>query len=176
MTRRRTIAALVAAGVVLLSSCTTRPSLPPVPATPEVQPPAASPPVVHEPLFRITSIGIGRDVLVTTTLAIGLAIENPNEFPLAFRSLAYAFYGEGELWTDGRFAGPIVVPAGGKAEFLLKSEMSFADMDRRLLDLVAGLKTVNYRFSGETSIAVEGDIVPAFSMRFDEGGSCAVSR
>jgi LEA14-like dessication related protein len=164
------------AGLFAISSCATRPAPAEVEArTPVVQDPPA-PLVVGEPTFRITSIKIERDLLVTTSLRIDLEIENPNDFPLEFRSLAYDFYGEGKLWSDGSFEGPVSIPAGGKARLGLRFEMSFADMDRRLFDLVANLKVVRYRITGEAIVAAGNGLVPDFAARFDEEGSCAVAR
>jgi LEA14-like dessication related protein len=133
-------------------------------------------PVVREPLFRITSIRIERDLLVTTNLRLGLEIENPNDFPLEFRSFVYDFYGEGKIWVDGASKELVAVPARGKAEIGLRFEMNFADMDRRLFDLVANLGTVRYRLTGETKIATGEDFLPAFTTRFDREGSCLVER
>ncbi len=133
-------------------------------------------PLVRDPKFRITSIKIERDLLVTTNLRLGLEIENPNEFPLELDSFDYGFYGEGRLWADGGSASPLTVPAKGKAERGLEFEMNFADMDRRLFDLVANLRVVRYRLAGEARIATGLAFLPSFAVRFDREGSCAVDR
>jgi LEA14-like dessication related protein len=133
-------------------------------------------PIVRDPRFRITSIKIERDLLVTTNLRLGLEIENPNEFPLELDSFDYGFYGEGRLWADGGSSIPLTVPAKGKAQRGLEFEMNFADMDRRLFDLVANLRVVRYRLAGEARIATDLAFLPAFEARFDREGSCAVDR
>jgi hypothetical protein len=148
-------------------------------------------PIIREPSFRITSIKIGRDLLVTTSLTLGLEIANPNAFPIELRSLSYDFYGEGQVWADGRLEGQSATGAGAAgagaegsaivaalstAERELSFTMNFASADRRLFDLVAKLGTVRYRLAGEarigTAIAALGD----FTTRFDREGSCPVDR
>lgn len=62
---------------------------------------AATRPEVREPVFRIESVTIERDLLVTTKLSLSLAVDNPNDFPIELSSLSYEFYGEGDLWTEG---------------------------------------------------------------------------
>jgi LEA14-like dessication related protein len=133
-------------------------------------------PSIKEPIFRITSLRIERDVLVTTNLRLGLEVENPNAFPLVLEELGYDLYGEKRLWASGESREALSVPAGGRAEEGLRFEMNFADMDRRLFDLVAELKAVSYRLSGEAAIATSLDFLPRFLARFDESGSCAVER
>jgi len=133
-------------------------------------------PIVRDPAFRITSIRIERDLLVTTNLRLTLEIDNPNAFPLQFSSFAYNFYGEGKAWVDGGSDGPETVPAASSTTRILRFSMNFADMDRRLLDLVANLKAVRYRLSGEARIATGLDYLPTFVSRFDREGICAVER
>jgi len=133
-------------------------------------------PIVREPLFRITSIRIERDLLVVTSLRLGLEIENPNAFPVELRALSYGFYGEGKLWADGGSEAPFAVPAGEMRELGLRFEMNFANVDRRLFDLVANLGTVRYRLTGAASVATGEGFLPAFETRFEREGSCLVER
>jgi len=133
-------------------------------------------PIVRDPKFRITSIRIERDLLVTTNLDLALQIENPNAFPLRFSGFVYNFYGEGRAWVDGGSDEPAIVPAASSMTRVLRFTMNFADMDRRLLDLVANLKAVRYRLRGQAQIATGLDYLPTFVSRFDREGVCAVER
>lgn len=133
-------------------------------------------PIVRDPRFRITSIRIERDLLVTTNLRLTLEIDNPNAFPLQFSSFVYNFYGEGRAWVDGGSDGPETVPAASSMTRILRFTMNFADQDRRLLDLVANLRAVRYRLSGEARMATGLDYLPTFVSRFDREGVCAVER
>ncbi|MGO8693186.1 MAG: LEA type 2 family protein [Rectinemataceae bacterium] len=133
-------------------------------------------PVVRDPKFSIRSIKIERDLLVTTNLRLGLEIQNPNAFPIELGSLVYDFYGEGRAWVEGGTDEASTVAAGASAERTLTFTMNFADMDRRLVDLVANLRVVRYRLKGEARIATGLDYLPAFVTRFDREGSCAVQR
>lgn len=131
---------------------------------------------VREPVFRILSIRIERDLLVTTSLKLMLEIGNPNAFPVRLDGLDWELAGEGRFWAGGRSEEVLEVPAGGLASRGIAFEMNFANMDRRLFDLVAKLREVRYRFSGKATIASDRDGIPAFVTAFDEAGSCAVER
>lgn len=135
-------------------------------------------PIVREPIFRLTSVTIERDLLVTTNLRLGLRIDNPNAFPIEYRSLDYDFYGEGRLWSaaEDESDEAATVPAGGSAERALRFTMNFADMDRALFDLVAKLKAVRYRLAGQARVSTGLDALPDFVTRFDREGSCVVER
>lgn len=131
---------------------------------------------VREPEFRILSIRIERDLLVTTNLKLMLEIRNPNAFPVSLDGLDWELAGEGRFWAGGRSEEGLDVPAGGVASRGIDFEMNFANMDRKLFDLVAKLREVRYRFSGKATIAPGHEGLPAFVTAFDEAGSCAVER
>ncbi|HOX33206.1 MAG TPA: LEA type 2 family protein [Spirochaetales bacterium] len=133
-------------------------------------------PLVREPRLRISSVGIGRDILVVTDLEIALEIENPNDFPLAFSALDYEFQGEGRYWAEGSRAEELLIPARASRSVVLEGSMNFANMDRRLFDLVATLKVVRYRLKGGARIATGLEALPAFELAFDQSGSCEVKR
>jgi LEA14-like dessication related protein len=132
--------------------------------------------ILREPGFRIRSVTIERDLLVTTKLAMDLEIDNPNVFPIDFSSLSYDFYGEGAIWANGRSDDAATVPASGSVERTLSFTMNFASMDRSLFDLVANLRVVRYRLKGEAKIATGLAYLPEFATRFDSEGSCEVRR
>jgi LEA14-like dessication related protein len=132
--------------------------------------------IVREPGFRVKSVTIGRDRLVTTKLDLDLVIDNPNAFPISFSSLSYDFYGEGKIWADGRTDDAAPIPAKGSSERTLTFTMNFASMDRALFDLVASLKIVRYRLKGEARIVTGLEFLPEFATSFDIDGSCAVER
>jgi hypothetical protein len=185
---RLVLVAAALAGLLLGSACATKKpaELPPPPPVPERAVPER---VVREPVFRITSIRVMRDLLVTTELRLSLEIENPNDFPLVLDSFSWRFWAEGRPWASGEApgsacgaaggvssAGPLLIPARGKAERQLDFEMNFADRDRRLFDLVARLSSVSYRLFGEARLSTPEAGLPAFASRFDESGSCPVER
>jgi LEA14-like dessication related protein len=131
-------------------------------------------PIVREPIFRITSLRIERDVLVTTNLRLGIEVRNPNAFPLEMRSISYDFYGEGKAWASDAESSAAVIPAKGGIERGLRFTMNFADADRRLFDLVARLRTVRYRLSGSAELGTGLEAIPSFSLGFDLEGACPV--
>ena len=131
---------------------------------------------VREPEFRIVSIRIERDLLVTTNLKLELEIDNPNAFPVRLEVLDWKLAGEGRFWAGGRSADALDVAAGSSAKRDIAFEMNFSDMDRRLFDLVAKLRVVRYGFSGKAAIASGLVGMPPFETVFDVQGSCAVER
>jgi len=133
-------------------------------------------PVIREPKVSIKSIKILRSVLINTTLKLTLTLENPNGFPVEFRSLAYKLYGEGRPWADGRAEAALLVPGQTELDTELLIIMNFIDMKRDLLDMVNQLRTVNYRLKGETLIGTGMEFLPEFRMGFDERGSTEVLR
>jgi LEA14-like dessication related protein len=153
----------------------------PLVSAPESPPEASAParPEVRAPDFRIESVSIKRDLLVTTKLRLSLAIDNPNDFPIELSAFSYQFYGEGKLWTEGSSEDAVPessVPAHGSLERKLSFTMNFASMDRRLFDLVAKLKVVRYRLKGTTRISTGIESLPDFPTSFDNEGTCAVER
>ena len=149
---------------------------PPAPAAA----PAAPEPQLREPLFRVSSIRILRDRLVTTELLLGFEVENPNDFPLALESCSWSLEAEGKPWVKGSLGGgseePIVAPAGATIVRELEVELNFADSDRRLFDLIARLGSVRYRLRGEALLSAGGGASRTLAARFDVEGSCAVER
>lgn len=132
--------------------------------------------IIREPRLRIRTLKIERDILVTTNLRLELEIENPNEFPIDFGPFAYRFYGEGKSWAEGAFDRSLSVPPRSTIEAGLAFEMNFADRDRKLLDLVAELKTVRYALKGKAKVATGLSFLPEFGIAVDEEGRCQVER
>jgi LEA14-like dessication related protein len=133
-------------------------------------------PIIREPRFRIRSLKIERDILVTTNLRLELEIENPNDFPIDFSGFAYRFYGEGKSWAEGSFGGLLSIPERSTEAAPLAFEMNFADRDRKLLDLVAELRVVRYELRGKAKVATGLAALPEFGIEVDEEGSCQVER
>ncbi len=133
-------------------------------------------PIIREPEISIRSLRIVRDVLVTTRLALGVEIRNPNAFPVELSRFSYDFYGEAKKWARGDDDAAIRVPARNQSLHELEFEMNFADVDRRLFDLVAKLGTISYRLSGSASVTTGLEVLPSFSLGFNLEGSCLVER
>ena len=174
---RRAVAAVLVLVLALLAflfaACAAPPPAPAAaPAVPE--------PPLREPRFRVSSIRILRDRLVTTELLLGFEVENPNDFPLALESCSWSLEAEGKPWVKGSLGGdeeaPIVAPAGATIVRELEVELNFADSDRRLFDLIARLGSVRYRLRGEALLSADGAAHRTLAARFDVEGSCAVER
>lgn len=133
-------------------------------------------PIVREPEIRITSLRIERDVLVTSNLSLGIEIRNPNAFPIELRKLSYSFYGEGRKWSSASESGSFAVAAKSSTALDLGFEMNFADVDRRLFDLVAKLGTIAYKLAGSALVVTELEALPSFDLSFSIAGSCPVER
>lgn len=132
--------------------------------------------IIRDPIFRITSLKIERDILVTTNLVLALEVENPNDFPVELGSFDYRFFGEGKSWSMGEYKGALALPALSTRPIKLAFEMNFADRDRKLFDLVAALKVVRYGLVGEAKVATGLPFLAEFLVKVDEEGSCQVER
>ncbi|HTX72126.1 MAG TPA: LEA type 2 family protein [Rectinemataceae bacterium] len=133
-------------------------------------------PIIREPLFRITSVTIERDLLVTTRLSLDVEVENPNAFPVSLTAFTYDFYGEDRAWVTGGRDEKVTIAPNSRLERKLDFTMNFADMERHLFDLVAELRRVRYRLVGGASVDTGLDYLPSFDTRFDLAGSCPVYR
>lgn len=131
-------------------------------------------PRVREPVFTITSIAIMQAELINTRFRVSLRVDNPNPFPVTLSSFAYALYGEGLFWADGREKDVLLIPAKGFSETSLFLLMNFINMKRGLLNEIIAMRLVNYRFTGETQVSVDIPWLPHFSMKFDRSGRSEV--
>jgi hypothetical protein len=132
--------------------------------------------IIRDPIFRITSLKIERDILVTTNLVLSLEVENPNDFPVELGSFDYRFFGEGKSWAMGERKGAVALPALSTRPVSLAFEMNFADRDRKLFDLVADLKVVRYGLVGQAKVSTGLPFLGEFRVKVDEEGSCQVER
>jgi LEA14-like dessication related protein len=132
-------------------------------------------PVISEPVFSIVSIKMKRAELINTRLKVALRVDNPNIFPVAFRSMSYELFGEGRSWADGVVENLVLVEGGGSAEAELSMTMNFIDMNRALLDRFIRLDKVSYRLKGEVVVGTGLDFLPEFRMKFDKAGVSSVS-
>jgi len=131
---------------------------------------------VREPELAIKSIILVKHELINVLLELVLDVRNPNAFPLDFDSASYQFYGEGRRWSKGSAERPATIPARGTAEVRLPLLLNFTETGRDLFDLVAKLKVVRYRLSGEAEIATPLAFLPEFRMVFDKSGAVQVER
>lgn len=132
--------------------------------------------LIREPSFAITYIVIEQDILVETAMRLVMEIDNPNAFPVELRSFTYRLYGEGKTWASGTSPETLMIPASGSMTKEIGFTMNFADMDRRLFDLVARQRLVSYRLTGEARIETGLAALPAFVAAFDRSGRSEVRK
>ena len=131
-------------------------------------------PYIREPVFTITAIAILKAELVNTRFRVGLKIENPNHFPVDLSAFSYTLYGNGLFWADGTEKDIITVAEKSTLTGNLFLVMNFIDMPRGLLDQIARLEDVNYRFTGEAEIVTGVEYLPKFKSGFDISGYSVV--
>jgi LEA14-like dessication related protein len=147
----------------------------PVPVASPPEPPEPAPEIrIQEPGFFISSIAILQAELINTRFRALLRIDNPNSFPLELSAFSYELYGAGRYWAEGKETASIEIPPEGCVEKDLFLTMNFINMKRETLDQVIALKTVRYRFSGDTTVGAAG--LPPFTMRFDQAGESPVTQ
>ncbi|MBU0934962.1 MAG: LEA type 2 family protein [Spirochaetes bacterium] len=131
-------------------------------------------PLIREPVITIASMHLLKHDLVNVRLALSLDIHNPNVFPLIFESTEYDFFGEGRRWNKQRHQSALTLPPDAHTSLQLPLTLNFADMNRRLLDLVAGKGTVAYKLTGDADIRTGLDYLPQFTLHYDRQGSIKV--
>ena len=127
---------------------------------------------LREPAFSIISIAILKAELINTRFRVSMRIDNPNPFPLELSNFIYELYGNGRLWADATEKKVFVVEGRSSIQGDLFLVMNFINMERRLLDQIINLVSVNYRFTGKAHVSTGVDIgyLPKFSTGFDLSG------
>jgi len=127
-------------------------------------------PGLREPKFSITSIAILKAELVNTKFRVGMKIDNPNPFPLELSNFVYELYGNGRLWAEATEKKALVVEGNSSIQSDLFLIMNFINMERRLLDQIINLVSVNYHFIGKAQVSTGIDYLPKFTSGFDLSG------
>jgi LEA14-like dessication related protein len=131
-------------------------------------------PRIRAPEFIVTSIAVNKAELINTQLKVSLRIDNPNAFPVQLSSLTYQLYGDDRLWAEGKNAIVLNIPAKSSAATEVAMIMNFIDMPRSTFDKVTSMKQLDYRLTGETSVAVPVTYLPSFRLGFDLNGKSPV--
>jgi LEA14-like dessication related protein len=131
-------------------------------------------PRIRTPELLVTSIEVSKSDLINTQLKVSLRINNPNPFSAQLSSLTYQLYGEERFWAEGKSAIALNIPAKSSASTDVALIMNFTNMPRTMLDKVIAMKQLNYRFTGETTVAVPVTYLPSFRLLFDLTGKSAV--
>jgi LEA14-like dessication related protein len=131
-------------------------------------------PRIRVPELFVTGIAVSQSDLINTNLKVTIRIDNPNHFPVQLSSLAYQLYGDERFWSEGNSALSLNIPAKSSASTEVALIMNFINMPRTALDKVIAMKQLNYRFTGETTVAVPVAYLPSFRLRFDLNGKSPV--
>jgi LEA14-like dessication related protein len=135
---------------------------------------AASFPIVREPVVQITGIAVKKAELINTRFKVSLKIDNPNVFPIELSAFSYELYNAGRLWADGAAEDILVIPPESSAETDLFLMMNFINMNRDLLNQIAALRDIHYRFTGEARVNTGIEHFPQFTIKYDLSGRSAV--
>jgi len=127
-------------------------------------------PGIQAPHFSIASIAILKAELINTRFRVKMKIDNPNPFPLELSNFIYELYGNGRLWANATEKKSLVVEGKSSVQSDLFLIMNFINMERRLLDQIINLVSVNYRFIGEAQVSTGIDYLPKFGTGFDLSG------
>jgi LEA14-like dessication related protein len=132
-------------------------------------------PLIREPRFSIRSIGVKRAELINTRFLVTISVDNPNAFPVALSAFSYELYNRGRFWAGGTMERVLDVPAASSAEAELALVMNFINMNRGLLDEIAALRQVDYRFTGTALVNTGFAFLPHFRWTYDSSGSTLVT-
>jgi hypothetical protein len=93
-------------------------------------------------------------------------------------AFTYKLYGEGRFWAEGTRAAPLRVPAASSAATQVELSMNFINMSRKIFDDILAMKQVNYRFVGESLVALPQlnviEFNRSFHLPFDLNGKSEV--
>ena len=131
---------------------------------------AASFPLVREPEVRITAIAVKKAELINTRFKVSLKVDNPNSFPVELSAFSYELYNAGRFWADGAREDVLTVPPESSAETDIFLVMNFINMSRDLLNQIAALRDIQYRFTGEARVSTGIEYVPQFIIKYDLSG------
>jgi LEA14-like dessication related protein len=131
---------------------------------------AAAFPPVREPEVRITAIAVQKAELINTRFKISLKIDNPNSFPVELSAFNYELYNAGRLWADGVREDILTVPPESSAETDIFLVMNFTNMSRDLLNQIAALRDIHYRFTGKATVSTGIEYLPQFTITYDLSG------
>jgi LEA14-like dessication related protein len=131
-------------------------------------------PLIREPVVRITGIAVKKAELINTRFKVSLKIDNPNVFPVELSAFSYELYNAGRLWADGAREDVLVIPPESSAETDLFLTMNFINMSRELLNQIAALRDIHYRFTGEAGVSTGIEHFPQFNIKYDLSGRSAV--
>jgi LEA14-like dessication related protein len=132
-------------------------------------------PIIRKPEVRITAIAVKKADLINTRFKVSLRIDNPNSFPVELSSFNYELYNAGRLWADGVKEDVLAVPPESSAETELLLVMNFLNMNRELLNQVAAMRDISYRFTGKAEVSTGIGYFPGFSIKYDLSGHAEVS-
>ena len=108
--------------------------------------------------------------MINTRFRVTVKIENTNPFPMGLSSFNHELYGNGLFWADGTEMNLLNVPANSSVETNLFLIMNFINMNRNLLDQVARLENVSYRFVGNAVVGTGIEYLPGFTSSFNLSG------
>jgi LEA14-like dessication related protein len=135
-------------------------------------------PHIRTPEFHVTGIAVSQADLINTRLRVEFRVDNPNPFPVDLSAFTYKLYGEDRFWAEGTRAAPLHVPAAGSAATQVELSMNFINMNRKLFDDILAMKQVNYRFIGESLIALPRlntiEFNQSFHLPFDLNGKSGI--
>jgi LEA14-like dessication related protein len=131
-------------------------------------------PLIRKPEVRITAIAVKKAELINTRFKVSLKVVNPNGFPLELSAFRYELYNAGRFWADGVQEDILTVPPESSAETDIFLTMNFINMNRELLNQIAALKDIRYRFTGEASVSTHIEYFPQFNIKYDLSGHSPV--
>lgn len=126
----------------------------------------------QRPTLRVADVRLSTVSLTGGTVAVLVAIENPNDYPLETVDFRYrlALPGEAEgdrEWftlAEGRHAGVVTVPARDTASVQLEVPFSLAPLGTAMSRLLRRGE-LDYRFSGELQVTAPRHVRVPFDRR-----------
>ena len=133
-------------------------------------------PVPRLPELRIESLRVTRVTLTRIDLEVNMKVANPNSFDLRLSGFSYDLSVAGRSWVEGREVPALAFGAGQESVATLPLSLNIVEVGRSVVDTLSGNRSLDYRFSGQTTIDTGLPLLEDYLFSFDSGGEARIFR
>lgn len=133
-------------------------------------------PVPRLPDLGIDSLRVTRVSLTRIDLEVNMKVINPNAFDIRLSGLSYDLSVAGRSWVEGRQGPDLSFTAKEESVAVLPLSLNIVEVGRSVVDMLSGNRTLDYHFSGQTTIDTGLPLLKDYLFSFDSGGEARIFR
>ncbi len=133
-------------------------------------------PLPKLPKISLQSLSLDQLSLSGATLALNLAVENPNGFNIALDKLAYDFKVNGKSWLNGNRSSLGTITQQQKNQITLPINLNFLEMGSSLYTLLGSHQELDYSLSGKLNASSDLPLLRNFDMPISSSGKVKLQR